>query len=119
MIEAAIPVRIESTPNKREHWAAKAKRTAIHRASAFYALRQISKVPPALLRMRVRLTRVAPRAMDSDNLAAGFKAVRDGIADWLGIDDGSSRIVWEYSQTKGGVREYAVKVQIVEWSAEC
>jgi hypothetical protein len=115
VIAATLPLRIESTPNKREHWAAKARRTSLHRTTAHYALKE--NLAPRWSRIKVRLIRVAPRAMDSDNLAAGFKAVRDGVADWLGIDDGSDRVVWEYAQTKGAVREYMVRVQVVDWSA--
>lgn len=112
VIEASIPVRIESTPNKREHWAAKAKRTSAQRSTAYYVMKSLPR--PAWSRMTVQLTRVAPRAMDSDNLASGFKAVRDGIADWLQIDDGSDRIAWTYAQAKGRVREYLVRVRISE-----
>lgn len=36
---------------------------------------------------------------------------------WLAIDDGSARVVWEYAQAKGAVREYAVRVQVIDWSA--
>ena len=115
MIAESLPLRIESTPNKREHWTAKAKRTSAHRQTAYYAMK--AHRAPRWDRIKVRLTRVAPRAMDDDNLAAGFKAVRDGIADWLAIDDGSARVVWEYAQAKGAVREYAVRVQVIDWSA--
>ena len=115
MISITLPLRIESTPNKREHWATKAWRTSAHRHTAYFALK--ARRTPDWSRIRVRLTRVAPRAMDDDNLAAGFKAVRDGIADWLVIDDGSDRVVWEYAQAKGAVREYAVRVQVTDWSA--
>ena len=57
----------------------------------------------------VTLTRIGARKLDSDNLARSMKAVRDGIADALGIDDGSDRIEWKYAQEKG---KYAVKVTI-------
>ena len=115
MIAATLPLRIESTPNKREHWAAKARRTSLHRTTAFYALK--GNLLPRWTRIKVRLIRVAPRKLDDDNWVSGLKATRDGVADWLGIDDGSDRVVWEYAQTKGAVREYMVRVQVVDWSA--
>ena len=27
-----------------------------------------------------------------------FKATRDGVADWLGVDDGDKRLSWRYAQ---------------------
>ena len=50
--------------------------------------------------------------LDSDNLASSLKAVRDGVADAMGVDDGCSRIQWCYAQRKGKPREYAVLVEI-------
>jgi hypothetical protein len=52
--------------------------------------------------------------LDDDNLASGFKAARDGVADWLGIDDGSPRLSWRYGQRKSKPGEYAAEVS-VEW----
>jgi hypothetical protein len=64
-------------------------------------------------RLVVTLTRVAPGTLDrEDNLTAGFKAVRDGIADALGLNDRDSRLRWHYEQAKGGRGVYGVKVQL-------
>ena len=60
----------------------------------------------------ITLTRIAPRVLDYDNLASGLKAVRDGVADALRVDDGSTRIRWRYTQERGKPREYAVRVEI-------
>jgi hypothetical protein len=60
----------------------------------------------------ITLTRIAPRVLDTDNLASGLKAVRDGVADALGVNDGSSRLTWRYAQERGKPREYAVRVEI-------
>ena len=46
----------------------------------------------------------------SDLAGLTCKAVRDGIADALGIDDGDDSLTWEYSQAVG--KEYAVEVEI-------
>lgn len=48
--------------------------------------------------------------MDSDGCVGSFKAIRDGIADALGIDDGSERIRWNYEQCPGG--EVGVEIRI-------
>jgi predicted Fe-S protein YdhL (DUF1289 family) len=38
------------------------------------------------------------RIQDGDNNGAGCKALRDVIAQWLGLDDAERFILWEYSQ---------------------
>lgn len=105
-----IPIRIESEANKRGHWAVKARRAKAARGSAFLAMRA-AKVP-LQLPVTITLTRIAPRALDDDNLRAGFKALRDGIADWYGLDDRSPQIRWEYGQRKGQPKEYAAEVAV-------
>lgn len=49
--------------------------------------------PFALPPVRVVMTRVGTRKLDDDNLETAFKAVRDTIADWLGVDDGDTQAV--------------------------
>lgn len=100
-----LPLRIESVANKREHWSARARRTKAHRLAAL-------AVPTHPLPCIVTLTRVGPRKLDDDNLASGFKALRDGIADRLGVDDGDSRVTWRYAQVRGKAKEYAARVTI-------
>lgn len=109
-MRVTLPIRIESVANKREHWAAKARRTKFHRNAALAIPSRFLPEPPCT----VILTRIAPRKLDSDNLASGFKALRDGIADRLGIDDGDERVTWRYAQEKGKPREYAARVEFEE-----
>lgn len=49
--------------------------------------------------MIVTLTCYVPRYFDSDNATISTKAIRDEIADWLGVDDGDRRVLWEVDQT--------------------
>lgn len=105
-----LPLRIESVANKREHWSARARRTKMHRLAAL-------AVPPHPLPCVVTLIRVAPRALDTDNLASGFKALRDGIADRLGVADNDPRVTWRYEQTRGKSKEYAARVSITSAEA--
>lgn len=49
-------------------------------------------------RVLCELTRVATRMLDCDNLRSAIKGTRDGVADYLKVDDGSDQIVWSYSQ---------------------
>ena len=100
-----LPLRIESVANRREHWAVRARRTKAHRLAAL-------AVPVHPLPCVVTLIRVAPRALDGDNLQSGFKALRDGIADRLGVADNDPRIEWRYAQVKGKAKEYAARVRI-------
>jgi hypothetical protein len=66
---------------------------------------------------KVTLTRVGVRELDSDNLARSMKACRDGVADALGVDDGSKLYDWQYRQRKG--KEYGVEVMIEETEGPC
>lgn len=107
MIKVEIPLRIESVANKREHWAVKAKRTKAHRGAAI-----IIRQP--VIPCQVYLTRIAPRALDDDNLRSAFKALRDGIADRIGLPDNDPRVQWFYKQERGKPKEYAARVEIFE-----
>ena len=104
-VTVELPLRIEARANRREHWAARARRAKQHRIAAL-------AVPSHPLPCVVTLTRVAPRRLDDDNLAAGFKALRDGIADRLGVDDADPRVTWRYAQERGRRKEYAARVRI-------
>jgi len=106
-----LPLRIVSTLNTREHWAKRAKRTKHQREWACFALRAcrpcVSPGPVV-----VTLTRIAPRQLDDDNNAGGLKAVRDGVADWLGVDDRHPSITWRYAQERGAPKTYAVRIEV-------
>lgn len=61
----------------------------------------------------VTLTRVAPsNGLDGDNLQGSLKACRDGVADWLKVDDRDPRVTWLYAQRRGRVKQWAVEVQV-------
>ena len=87
----------------------KAKLAKAHRNAARMALQSVAPEAPDLP-LTITLVRCGPRTLDTDNLASSLKAVRDGVADWLGVDDGSVHIDWVYSQHRG---EYAVLVEVV------
>ncbi len=106
-----IPVRTVSEANGREHWAKKARRAKSQRDALRLAASSMMNKPP--LPCTIRLTRIAPRALDTDNLATSFKACRDGLADWLGIDDRDPCVAWVYAQEKGLPREYAVRAELL------
>lgn len=104
-----LPLRIISEANSRDHWCISSKRKKLHRTTARVMLQQHLR-PMSPSAVEVTLTRCGPRKLDDDNLASGFKAVRDGVADWLGIDDGDERMTWRYQQRKS--KAYAAEVAI-------
>ena len=111
MIAVEIPVKIISTANARLNRFKLASMNKSHRMAARNAMAQVAQAPA--LPLTIVLTRIGPKTLDTDNLAGGFKAVRDGIADWLGVDDGSSQLDWQYLQRSAGAGVYAVEVEVI------
>jgi hypothetical protein len=98
-VKIMIPCKTVSEANAREHWAQKAKRAAAQRGLALLLCRAELGTPPPLP-LRIRMVRISPRGFDTDNLAGSQKHLRDGIADWLGIDDRDPRVEWVYLQER-------------------
>ena len=98
-----IPLRLISAANAREHWATKARRVKGERKAALL----IQKHPLPCI---VTITRHGKRLFDDDNNVSACKALRDSIADRLGVDDADPRVTWKYAQDKADY--YAVTVTI-------
>lgn len=66
--------------------------------------------------VRVDLHRAGKRLLDDDNLAFAFKAVRDVVAEFVGIDDGNTKLVrWGYSQERVRQAEHqGIRITIAE-----
>lgn len=105
-----LPMKLPSVANQRIHWATKARQVKAQRnAVAMAWLVHADRVAWVLrfagfLRgpgIEVTLTRQGPRALDSDNLASAFKAIRDEVALKLGVNDNDPRVTWSYGQGKG------------------
>ena len=64
----------------------------------------------------VTFTRYSPQLMDDDNLPTAFKHVRDGIAKFVGVDDGDARWHWVYRQERA--RHHGIRVEIEPAAAE-
>lgn len=111
-ITVTIPMRLVSVANMREHWATKATRAKSQRILAWAELKAADKAPRLLGPVIVTMTRIAPRSLDDDNLRASLKAVRDGVADWLQVNDNDSRVRWEYGQERGKPKTYAVRIEV-------
>lgn len=109
MTRVTLPLRLASEANARGSWHAGAARARLARAQVNAALRR-AEPGPLPLPVVVRITRVGPRRLDDDNLSRAAKALRDGVADWLGCDDGDPRVSWHYAQATS--REYRVVVTV-------
>lgn len=115
MISVTIPIRTVSEANAHEHWRVRQRRAKQQRETARIVLANVVSSAPtryAGLPLIVTLTRIAPRALDSDNLSGSQKHIRDGVADWLGIDDRDPRIEWRYAQERGAPKTYAVRIEV-------
>lgn len=126
MISVTIPLGkpLPSAANLREHWRVKAVRVKQQREAVQLVLAKYKYAlsgwaqdaddfthidPDSKGCMRVRFVRIAPRQLDSDNLAYAFKAHRDAVAEVAGVDDGSLIWRWEYAQEKG---KPAIRIEV-------
>lgn len=100
------PMPLPSAANLRMHPMQRARRVAAQRQIGYLL---VSANSPPSLPARITLTRIAPRLLDDDNLAYAFKAVRDGVADALGVNDRDPRVSWSYSQERGAA---AIRITI-------
>jgi hypothetical protein len=62
--------------------------------------------------LAVRLVYIGPRELDDDGVTSAVKSLRDGVADALGVNDRDPRVTWVPDQERGGVREYAARVEV-------
>lgn len=108
-VTVEVALRVHSALNERIHWGKRARRTK-HERMVGFTFTPRGLVPP----LTITLTRIAPRMLDSDNLAASFKGVRDGIADRIGIKDNDPRVTWAYAQRKGEPGHYGVEMNFRE-----
>lgn len=79
----------ELNPNRRLHWAAKAKFAKAYRLECFIIAREAKAAVDwdGDIHLFIDFWPPDKRARDDDNTAASFKSGRDGLADALGVDD--------------------------------
>lgn len=110
----AIPMRLGAALNARVHWTARAKRAKTERAvvrAAMVCNRIFGQPAPSTC----TLVRIAPRALDDDNLAGAFKSIRDEVAAFFEVDDGpKGPIAWRYEQRKGAPKQYGIEISL-QW----
>ncbi len=117
LLDITIPMRLPSRANFRGHTRSRkhTKMVREQRGVTRLVLSARAERRPKLPCV-ICLTRIAPRSLDhADNLPMSMKSVRDGIADWLGVDDRSDQIQWQYDQRKGsGPRVNELQVEVFE-----
>lgn len=107
-----IPMQTVSEMNSRDHWRARNQRRVAQRKEIYYEWRMNVRRRPSLP-CTVRLTRLGPQLLDTDNLAASFKFCRDVIAELIGVDDGSDQIKFVYDQMQSVMYGIVIEVQSV------
>lgn len=110
MISITIPLKTISTSNARLNRFKLAAMTKAQRSTTKHALGSVA-LPPAQP-LTIVITRIGPKNLDSDNLATSQKGVRDGVADWLGVDDGSPLLDWQYQQ-RSGSKTYEIEIEVI------
>lgn len=110
----ALAIQTVNPLNRREHFHTRAKRSKEERENIYRSLLVMARgsgpLPP--LPVTVTLTRVGPRLMDvGDGLNASFKAIRDGIQDAYGVDDGSDLFDFRYEQEKS--KAYGIRIHVM------
>jgi hypothetical protein len=104
------PIVTVSELNERQRWKAYRRRKMQRRAIGLILNTRRPVPHPPLL---IKFIRISPRKLDpGDNLNSAFKAIRDELCVWLGVDDGSGLLAWEYEQRRGRPGEQAIEIQI-------
>jgi hypothetical protein len=128
-----LPVCVESEQNRRDHWAQSKRRRDQQAAEVITAVEPYLNWVGRDARLRIELTRLAPRELDSDNLIGGFKRIRDVIA-WvangrrmrwttihgvkqlrpaMGVDDDDPRFKWQYGQERSPAYGVRIRVEMI------
>jgi hypothetical protein len=104
-LKVEAPLRLGLGNNTRESWRARSIRVKYERFVVGLLLKSHTRRATPCIFI---LTRIAPSSgLDDDNLAGSWKAGRDAIAEWMGVDDKHRHIVaYEYRNERGpwGVR---------------
>lgn len=116
MIEVFLPIKTVAGLNAREHWRARSRRVKAERLTAGLAVKASLAGDPRPC--TVTMTRLSFGTLDEDNLQGAAKAIRDGIADAIGVPDNDPAIEWRYAQERCKRGEFGVRVQIAPIAAQ-
>jgi hypothetical protein len=113
VIDVLLPLKTVAGLNAREHWRARSARVKRERQTARLVLASSEPTLPCI----VTMIRMSSGVLDDDNLQGACKAIRDGVADWLGLDDRDPRVTWRYAQEKCRRGDFGVRVWVKERNA--
>ncbi len=108
-MKVSIEMGVLNESNQRSHWRDRAKRMKAARHFARLMVKSALVRHPVKPALMVTLTRVAPQLLDNDGLVSSLKAIRDGVADALHVDDRTRLVRWRYAQQKG---DWGVEVEV-------
>ena len=110
-IVVRLPFRLVNSANAREHFRVRAKRAANERAVTRMAVSARLHGVVIATSWVVTLTRLyTKKRMDTDGAVNCQKAIRDAVADALGVDDGSNLVEWRYDQRREP--KYGVEIRL-------
>jgi len=113
-----LPLRLRNEKSSHAHWAKRRGRVQFERQYVYEHLTSLWEDGPLLgLPLVVTITRIAPRALDGDNLQCACSATRDAISDWLAGqylkgNDRQDRLEWRYEQRYVCPQFYAVEIRV-------
>jgi hypothetical protein len=120
LLELFLDLTVVNESNRRDHFRVKAKRTACHRTVAELALKSALRgsgvavgAPRRLVVLFTRAYAGRGRRFDDDGAWSATKAIQDGVADALGVNDADARVVWIPTQQEKGTVA-GVRVAIYE-----
>lgn len=112
-IEVRIPgLRLRNPNNSRQHWRVVWRRGEAEKSTVGMVLRSRLGVVPPALPVTITITKISTGRSDGDGLQASCKWVRDTCAKWLGVDDGSPLLSWQYDQRSEGRGVWGVVIRM-------
>ncbi len=115
VLEVELGIHTVSEANTHQHHMKKHRergdiRPTVAMAMRANANRRALRIKPPCV---VRLVRIGVKQLDDDNLRGALKAVRDGVADWLGTDDSErAGITWQYGQELCKPMGHGVRIEV-------
>lgn len=93
----------ELSPNARVHWGARARAVKRYRSECGWIARTAkAKAPEGHISLKVTFSPPNLKQRDQDNMISSIKALFDGLADALGVNDRQFRPTYEYSTDRTG-----------------
>lgn len=104
------------SPNARLHWSKKAKLTKLYRHDCGWQAKAQGVRTTQAKKMAVHLTFVPPdrRAYDEDNLVSRSKALLDGLADALGVNDKCFKLTYDLESEPCPLGMVKVRLEVIE-----